>query len=254
MTTQTFNKVEDGIDLSVTVLGSSSSGNGYIFGRLILEAGLPFSKYEPYMHMCDTLFISHRHGDHCNVQTIKKMRAWKEEREQEFAIVCNEDVADFLAGHSIIIDVNTVDTFTMQTATEGRLFMLTEAKHSVKTSGLFGIIETDKSIKVFEFITDSRKIPSTIELPAGTMGRDVLIGESNYKREIVEANKAAAKQTGAWFNDHTYNHMDMQTMDEHILYMCKENALIIEAHQSSSNRPQNKGLIITKEQVRRRNG
>ncbi|QQV90514.1 beta-lactamase superfamily domain protein [Polaribacter phage Danklef_1] len=56
------------------VLSSGSKGNCEIYHKTIaVDMGIPFSKIKPYMNELQLVLISHKHGDHFNLSTIKKL-------------------------------------------------------------------------------------------------------------------------------------------------------------------------------------
>ncbi len=57
-----------------TVIGTGSSGNGVIIGnRILVDAGLPFVKFEPYLNDLRLVLITHEHGDHFKPSTVRRM-------------------------------------------------------------------------------------------------------------------------------------------------------------------------------------
>jgi len=56
------------------VLSSGSKGNCEIYHKSIaIDMGIPFSMIKPHLHELQLVLISHRHGDHFNIATIKKL-------------------------------------------------------------------------------------------------------------------------------------------------------------------------------------
>lgn len=56
------------------ILGTGSSGNCIILNKnIMLDCGLPYKQIKPYLKEIKLIFISHRHSDHLNKSTIKKI-------------------------------------------------------------------------------------------------------------------------------------------------------------------------------------
>ena len=56
------------------VIGTGSTGNGVIVGENILvDAGLPFVRFEPYMDSIKLVLLTHEHGDHFKPSTVRRM-------------------------------------------------------------------------------------------------------------------------------------------------------------------------------------
>ena len=58
----------------VNVLASGSKGNAVIYGKSILvDCGVPFALIKPYLKEIQLILLTHEHGDHLNVATLKKI-------------------------------------------------------------------------------------------------------------------------------------------------------------------------------------
>ncbi len=55
------------------ILGTGSTGNCIIYNGIMLDCGLPYKQVKPYLKNVKLIFISHRHSDHLNKSTIKKI-------------------------------------------------------------------------------------------------------------------------------------------------------------------------------------
>ena len=55
-------------------IASSSSGNCYIYNDdLMIDIGVPFNKIDPWYIGIKLLLLTHRHSDHFNKRTIRKL-------------------------------------------------------------------------------------------------------------------------------------------------------------------------------------
>jgi Cft2 family RNA processing exonuclease len=55
------------------IIGTGSSGNCVILDDIMLDCGLPYKQIKPYLKDIKLIFISHKHSDHLNKSTIKKI-------------------------------------------------------------------------------------------------------------------------------------------------------------------------------------
>lgn len=237
---QTFN--HNGLTLKV--LGSSSSGNAYIFEEwLAIEAGLPLKEYTTEeLNNIEALWISHTHGDH--IAHAAALYKWKLERGFEIAVHGNEEVADALAEHGIVVDTSECFIYSVN----GRNYSCATPVlyHSVMNNGL-RIYDYDMQTlnkysekrPLLDFFTDTKIAPVKPEQEP-----HIIVGESNHFRYLLDREREAAKQTGVWFNAHSYYHLSAEAFDDYCMAVAGCDTLIIEAHQSGHNRPQNRGLTI----------
>jgi len=57
-----------------TVIGSSSKGNSVLINdEVLVDAGLPYIKIEPYMDKIKLCLLTHVHGDHFKSSTVRRM-------------------------------------------------------------------------------------------------------------------------------------------------------------------------------------
>ena len=60
--------------MSCDVISTGSKGNAVVVGGVILiDAGVPFKKLEPYVKDLCMVFLTHRHGDHFNPATVRRL-------------------------------------------------------------------------------------------------------------------------------------------------------------------------------------
>ena len=56
------------------VIGTGSTGNGVLVGKhVLIDAGLPFVRFEPYMDDIKLVLLTHEHGDHFKASTVRRM-------------------------------------------------------------------------------------------------------------------------------------------------------------------------------------
>jgi len=79
------------------IIASGSTGNCEIYlNSIVVDMGIPFAQIKPYLYDLKIVLLSHFHGDHFNLATIKKLAF--ERPSLRFA--CGEWLADKLEGIS----------------------------------------------------------------------------------------------------------------------------------------------------------
>lgn len=57
------------------ILSSGSHGNAIIyFGNILVDCGVSYSLIDPYVKDLQIVLLTHRHGDHLNLATIKRLQ------------------------------------------------------------------------------------------------------------------------------------------------------------------------------------
>jgi len=82
------------------VIASGSTGNAVLYNRSILvDCGVSFAKIKPYLKDIKIVLLTHGHGDHLNVPTLKKMQLEK----PGIRVACSPFWVDYLS------DVRNID-------------------------------------------------------------------------------------------------------------------------------------------------
>ena len=56
------------------VIATGSKGNAILYhGNILLDCSVPFSEVKPYLYDIDLILLTHIHGDHFNLATLKKI-------------------------------------------------------------------------------------------------------------------------------------------------------------------------------------
>lgn len=82
----------------INIIGSGSTGNCVIVDNMMIDCGLPFNHVEKFAQSIDYLLITHRHVDHYNPTTIRKIK----EVNPYVIVISNQDVA---TQHQGLVDV-----------------------------------------------------------------------------------------------------------------------------------------------------
>lgn len=242
-----FRYTKNGHAFNLIVLGSSSAGNAYYLDRLLIDVGVAFSKIKPLLHMVDVIFITHEHGDHIKPDVLKSIIKWKRDRNQKLRIVTNGSVIDKLEAAGVMYSYEEVKSFAYNWRGLEYNFQTVKAEHSVECYGLFcRITHTGGRVTTFLHMTDTKLVPTIKGFKI-----DICVLEANYKPATFWAmvGKLKSQGRGKEVNYHSLEHYPTVKFDRTVADICHDKSLILEAHQSSSNREPNEGLIISYMQV-----
>lgn len=89
------------------ILGSGSTGNGTILYDCIqIDCGLPFIRIAPYLKEIQLILLTHRHSDHFNESTVRKIHAMR----PTLRFACCEWMVPLLIGAGV--DAKNIDVLT----------------------------------------------------------------------------------------------------------------------------------------------
>lgn len=120
------------------VLSSGSRGNAVIyFNTIMVDCGLPFSRIEPFIGKLQIVLLTHSHGDHFNVSTIKRLALER----PSLRFGCGEFMADHLSG------IRNVDIYNAGILYDYGSFKISPVilYHDIKNFG-YRIFKEDKKI------------------------------------------------------------------------------------------------------------
>lgn len=79
-------------ELKYEILGSGSTGNCVVIEDMMVDIGLPYKKIKKYLYDIKYILITHRHTDHVNRNTAKRIK----EEFPRIKIIGNYDVCDLI--------------------------------------------------------------------------------------------------------------------------------------------------------------
>jgi phosphoribosyl 1,2-cyclic phosphodiesterase len=60
--------------MSYKVIASGSTGNAVLYmDSILVDCGVPFSLLQPYLYKIKLVLLTHEHGDHLNISTLKAL-------------------------------------------------------------------------------------------------------------------------------------------------------------------------------------
>lgn len=160
----------------LNIISSSSSGNCYIYNQdLMLDIGVAFSKIKPYIRDIKLLCLTHRHIDHLNKKTLKRLVYEK----PTIKIICGEWLVELLVELGVSKKNIYVLKLDKQYDLGKYIIKLVPAIHDVPNCG-YKIIIKKNNYKIFH-ITDTSDV-SHIE----AKNFNLFCIEANYNQAILE--------------------------------------------------------------------
>lgn len=203
------------------IISSCSDGNSIIyFDSIMVDCGVPFSSIKEYVDKIQIVLLTHIHGDHFNISTIRRLAFER----PSLRFGCGEFLAEQLQG------IRNVDVYE-----PGKLYDYGQFKispvilyHDVKNFG-YRIFKDDK--KLFH-ATDTFTLDGIT-----AKGYDLYAIEANYDEDIVwdiirskEARGEYAHQRGS-----INSHLSRQQAQSFILGNAGSKYEFIMLHQSNTS-------------------
>lgn len=215
----------------LNIISSSSKGNCYIYNKdLMLDIGVSFSKIRPYIRDLKLLLLTHRHQDHINKKTLKKLIY----EMPTLKIVCGEWMVQLLVN----LGVNKKNIFILKTNKKydlGKYIIEpVEAIHDVPNCG-YKIIIKATDYRIFH-ITDTNSV-SHIE----AKNFNIYCIESNYNEELLEQHIQDSIQNNDsedklyYLNRVKDTHLSYTKCTDFLLENMGENSEFVRIHKSSYN-------------------
>lgn len=206
------------MDLDYTILNSGSDGNAVRIGELMIDCGIPFSRMRKELLKCKYLFITHKHTDHLNKTTFKKIRAvfpkiiiianWQVAMEVDVDIICNE-------GYPVDLELYTLVPFKVE--------------HDVLCYGLYFLCNGYDVL----YSTD---LASTDTLP--DLKFDYIFLESNYRDDLIK--QVINERHGRYMpylNTTTRHLSSNDSLAYYIMHRKSKESKYIELHKSKRFNP-----------------
>lgn len=202
------------------VLSSGSKGNCVIYhDSIAVDMGVAYQMIKPHQNQLQIVLLTHVHGDHLNLSTIKKLAF--ERPTLRFA--CGEFLTEFLK------EIKNVDVLE-----SGKIYNYGQFKvspvtlyHDVKNFG-YRIFKNETKII---HITDTSHLEGI-----SAKNYDLYAIESNYNEDTIfesiarkEAKGEFAYQTGA-----INSHLSEQQARDFIFKNKSENSKVLRLHESSN--------------------
>lgn len=204
-------------ELDYTVVSSGSKGNCVVIENVMIDCGIPFIKLKEYLYEVDFLLITHKHGDHINKSTYKKIR-------KEFPNIIT--ISNYEVARDYEIDEIVTADFYLDIGEYS--FLPFEGKHDVLTYGYTWYFD-DLHIIYATDMHDFNLAPSDDKY-------DYLFLESNYDKKKLELVKGSGKRKYGYdvYSSSSQRHASTQhCMGFYFNNRRSKDSKLIELHKSS---------------------
>lgn len=204
------------------VIASSSHGNCIVYHKnIMVDCGVPFSKIEHVYKDIDLLIITHRHSDHLNIQTIKRLISLR----PLLKIATHEDVAFQLYANGIgdVMVIEYDKTYHFGNI----IFIPFYAKHDVPNIGL-KIADKNTKHKLLH-LTDAGDLENITAYEY-----DAYFIEMNYSDELIHDIIQDKIDNGEFAYEvrAIQNHLSFEEVELFLLANAKDDSLIYPLHIS----------------------
>lgn len=207
------------------ILNTGSDGNCIIVNDIVaLDMGVPFKKIEPYINKIKLVFISHKHGDHLNLSTVRKIH----ELRPTIRFCIGEFLYQELAEAGI--SKRNIDIIKHGKVYDYKILKVSPfiLIHDVFNYGLRLFMNGEKLL----YAVDT----STLD-HVSAKNYDCYLIEANYDEEVLEENlKSDLENSGFSYNSRVKEtHLSVNQASEFILNNIGENSKYEFIHRSKRN-------------------
>ena len=199
---------------------TGSMGNAVLyFGNILVDIGVPYSCLKPYVKDIQIVLLTHAHGDHLNLKTLKRLIFER----PSLRIGCCEWMLPHLT------DFKNVDVYEIGKLYNYGAFQLSPFKlyHDVPQVG-YRLFKDE--IKIFH-ATDT----STLE-EVTALGYDLYCIEANYSEPIAQQMIEQAREKGEFTHiiGSINSHLSEEQCNDFFYKNKKENSKLIRLHETRS--------------------
>lgn len=203
--------------MEVNVISSGSKGNAVLYGSVLVDCGVSFSKLKPYIRQIQLVLLTHAHSDHLNVRTLQMLQKAR----PAVRIGCPEYLVSELSG------LDNIDIYQVGVLYDYGRFQVSPVKlyHDVPQIGYRIFIEGKKILHC----TDTATLEGIT-----ARGYDLYAIEHNYDEEKAQRAIEEARAKGRFCHaaGSIKTHLSWQQAREFIEANRKEDSQILELHKS----------------------
>lgn len=203
--------------MQVNVISSGSKGNAVLYGSVLVDCGVSFSKLKPYIQQIQLVLLTHAHSDHLNVRTLQMLQKAR----PAVRIGTPEYLLSELSG------LNNIDVYHIGQLYDYGCFQVSPVKlyHDKPNCGYRIFIEGKKILHC----TDTNTLEGIT-----ARGYDLYAIEHNYDEEKAQRAIEEARAKGRFCHavGSIKTHLSWQQAREFINANRKGDSQILELHKS----------------------
>lgn len=203
------------------IIFTGSKGNSILyFNRIVVDIGVPFSSLKPYLYDIQIVLLTHVHGDHFNLGTLKKLAFER----PSLRIGCGQHMVEYLEGFK------NVDVYE-----PGKIYDY----GSFKVSPI--ILYHDVPNFGYRLFQDDKKIlhaTDTVHMEGiSAKGYNLYCLESNFDEETVYEIIREVESRGEYAHQKRAinSHLSFQQANDFFFKNKGENSVLVRLHESSTS-------------------
>lgn len=215
--------------MTCDVISTGSIGNAVLLnGKYLFDCGVSFAKLKPYVKNLAVVFLTHIHGDHFKINTIRKIH-----RERP--------LVRFVCGRNLLVPLCTncgVDPGNVVLVTPGELaeihfgaesirIQAFDLVHNVENVGWAVGIQGGEEPGTAFYATDTQYIPVCVP------GLDLYMVECNYQEDELQRRKERKLRDGKFSYEDTVaaSHMSRETVTKWLRQNAAPHSEVVFLHQ-----------------------
>ena len=204
----------------VRILGSGSAGNAVLYhNSILIDCGVPYSLIKPHIKGIQIVLLTHSHGDHINMVTLRKIVFER----PTIRIGCCEWMEHYVS------EFKNVDIFKIGEINNYGPFKIAAVQlyHDVKNCGYRIFKESYKTIHC----TDTAHLEGIT-----AKNYDLFCIESNYNEDTVFETIARIERNGGFAHQRgsIQTHLSEQQCNKFFYENKKEDSKLIRLHQTKT--------------------
>lgn len=208
--------------MEYTIIASDSSGNAHLYdNRLLVDIGVPYEVIEPYVHKIEYVYITHRHGDHFNLSTLKRLLS----NRPSIKVLSHHDVVSRMQGidKSNIVQIEKYKTYKLN----NMLIHPIPLEHDVYNLGLKFFVNGKKALHA----TDTYTLDHIL-----AKDYDYYFVERNHCEDVLKYKVEQELLLGKYSHGlkSQYNHISKQRLENWLKNNANKNSVIEYLHESST--------------------
>lgn len=135
--------------MNFKTIETGSGGNCFLIDdEIIIDVGLPYSKIKPYLELVGLILLTHKHGDHFKIDTIRKIAV----NHEHITFVCGEWLKDKLMNILSDCQIKVLDFGEIVSFNEYKIAMI-EAYHDVANCGYRIMVKGHRHLHITDTVT-----------------------------------------------------------------------------------------------------
>ena len=200
------------------ILSTGSQGNAVIYHKSIMvDCGLPFEMVKPFLSDLQIVLLTHEHGDHININTLKKICFER----PSLRVGCCEWMVEYVK------DFKKVDVYEIGQLYNYGLFLISPVKlyHDVKNCGYRIFKDNHKTFHA----TDTNHLDGI-----SAKDYDLYCIEHNYNEDTIFERIEAKEAKGdfAYQRNSINTHLSEQKARDFIYKNRKDSSIVVRLHES----------------------